>query len=66
MTLFYRNPITGKYDFLYTKCVLCGKRVRLKEKNMREDTLNQLTFYFCDGCIQRKLFKKIKKGGENY
>ncbi|MFX1479985.1 MAG: hypothetical protein ACFFCI_17845 [Promethearchaeota archaeon] len=55
--LIYRNPISGKLNFLYTHCVHCGKRVSLNRKNMGENRFGQ-KFYYCNDPSRHELKHK--------
>lgn len=54
MPLFYKNPITGKREFLFTKCVLCGRKVKLKKENLGQNRFGD-TFYYCHQCSKKNI-----------
>ena len=56
--LFYRNPISGKYNFLYTHCVYCGQRVSLNRKNIGQNRFGH-KFYYCKSCQGHKNKKEL-------
>lgn len=48
--VFYKNPITDKWNFLYTTCIYCGKRTRIRKKNIGIGGLGNREFIYCDNC----------------
>ena len=51
--LFYKNPITGKWDFLYTHYALCYVKVSLNKENLFKNQFGQF-FYYCKNCSHRE------------
>lgn len=62
--LFYRSPISGKINFLYTTCVHCGKRVSLNRKNIGQNRFGH-RFYYCNDPERHKLKKEKKEEDED-
>ena len=59
--IFYKNKISGKINFLFTKCVQCGKRVLLKKRYLGLNRFLEV-FYYCDNCcIWNRKTKKARK-----
>lgn len=49
LKIFYYNPIPGKWNFLYTTCPQCGKRARIRKKNIGENRF-KIQFIYCNDC----------------
>jgi len=45
--ILYRNPITGKYEIIFTKCVMCGKKIIRRKKLFHYNALHTHKFYYC-------------------
>jgi hypothetical protein len=43
--IFYHNPISGKTNFLFTKCVMCGRKVLMRDRNYKPNRFNSRYFY---------------------
>jgi predicted SprT family Zn-dependent metalloprotease len=52
MKIIYKNPISSKYDFLFTKCVYCGKKVLLEKKYLGKNRYGNI-FYYCKKCLKK-------------
>ena len=49
LKIFYYNPIPGKWNFLHTTCPHCGKRARIRKKNIGENRFKD-QFIYCNNC----------------
>jgi hypothetical protein len=52
--VYYRNPINKRIEFFYTRCVHCGKRIRIRERNIGSNMFGQM-FYYCKGCSGKEI-----------
>lgn len=57
--VFYYNPIFGKWNFLYTTCPYCGKRARIRKKNIGENRFGR-QFIYCNDCKIEGIIKTKK------
>jgi hypothetical protein len=48
--VFYYNPTSGKWNFLHTTCVNCGKKALIRKKNIGIGGLGSREFIYCNDC----------------
>jgi len=59
LIFFYHNPISGKWEFLRTNCVYCGKKVLIKTKNVGQNRYGD-NYFYCENCLkQKKIVKDV-------
>jgi len=46
LRILYKNPISGKWNFLFTHCPHCGRRVLIRKKNIGKNRFGD-QFYYC-------------------
>lgn len=46
LRIFYKNPTSGKWNFLFTHCPQCGRRVLIRKKNIGKNRFGD-QFYYC-------------------
>jgi len=60
LKLFYRNPISGKWEFNRTNSIYCGKRVLIRKRNIGQNRFGD-KYMYCENCLKQK---RIVGGGD--
>lgn len=54
--LFYKNPISDKWNFLYTDCPYCGKKARINKKHIGLNRFGD-EFIYCVDCRSNAIIR---------